>query len=129
MKEQLTKNFSLSEFQSKDGSPMPYEVYLNVLELAKNLQIIRDYIGLPMIVNSGYRSPQHNKAVGGSPASQHLLGKAADIRVVGMSSEQLHEIIVTLINEGIISQGGVGLYNGFVHYDIRKTVARWDYRK
>jgi len=129
MKEQLTKNFSLSEFQSKDGSPMPHEVYLNVLELAKNLQIIRDYIGLPMIVNSGYRSPQHNKAVGGSPASQHLLGKAADIRVVGMSSEQLHEIIVTLIDEGIISQGGVGLYNTFVHYDIRKTVARWDYRK
>src|SRR5690606_14662591 len=115
MKELISKNFSLSEFQSKDGSPMPYEVYINVLELAKNLQLIRDYTGLPNLVTSGYRPPQHHKAVGGSPDSHHLVGEAGDIMVVGVSPERLHAILVTLINAGIISQGGEALYNGFVH--------------
>ena len=75
----LTRNFSLSEFKSKDGAGTPLSLICNISELAENLQALRDAVDKPIIINSGYRSPKHNKAVGGSPNSQHLKGKAADI--------------------------------------------------
>ena len=77
----LTKNFQLSEFNCKDGSTIPLELLDNVQELAEQLQILRDFIGKPIHINSAYRSPAHNRKVGGARSSQHLLGKAADIRV------------------------------------------------
>lgn len=123
----LTKNFSKVEFDCKDGSEMPEEVFENVKELAKNLQVIRDEINLAIHINSAYRSPSYNKSVGGAKKSQHLLGKAADLRVYGMKPQILHKIILDLIKEGLISEGGVGLYNSFVHYDIRGEKARWDF--
>ena len=129
MKNQLTKNFNKREFNSKDGARMPNDVFLNVKELANNLQIIRNCINSPMHINSGYRSPAHNKAIGGVSNSQHLLGKASDITSRDYSPVQLYSIIEGLIEQGKISEGGLGIYNGFVHYDIRGTKARWDYRK
>lgn len=124
----LTQNFSKVEFDCKDGSEMPEEVFENVKELAKNLQVIRDSINMPIQINSAYRSPEYNKKVGGASKSQHLLGKAADIVVRGMAPQVLHKIILNLIEEGRISEGGVGLYNSFVHYDCRGGKgARWDF--
>ena len=79
----LTKNFTKREFKSKDGSKMPIEVLENVKELALNLQVLRDFLGEPLRINSAYRSEAHNKSVGGSSRSQHLLGKASDLRVKG----------------------------------------------
>ncbi|AGO47266.1 peptidase [Cellulophaga phage phi48:2] len=123
----LTKNFSLSEFQSRDGSTTPDSVILNIQKLANNLQIIRDAINAPITINSGYRSPTHNKNIGGVSNSQHVLGKAADITAKGYSSSELHEIILDLIKQGKIINGGVGLYDGFVHYDVRDYSARWSF--
>lgn len=121
----LTPNFSKSEFDCRDGSEMPSDVLDNVKELAKNLQVIRDEIGKSIHVNSGYRSPSYNKKIGGATRSQHLLGNAADLRVNGMKPSELHKVILRLIKEKKISEGGVGLYRTFVHYDIRGTKARW----
>ena len=104
---------------------MPSDVLDNVKELAKNLQVIRDEIGKSIHVNSGYRSPSYNKKIGGATRSQHLLGNAADLRVNGMKPSELHKVILRLIKEKKISEGGVGLYRTFVHYDIRGTKARW----
>jgi len=129
MNNQLTKNFNKREFNSKDGKKMPHEVFLNVKELANNLQVIRDCINSPLHINSAYRSPEHNKAIGGVSNSQHLLGKSADITAKDFSPVQLYSIIEGLIEQGKVSEGGLGIYNGFVHYDIRGTKARWDYRK
>lgn len=108
---------------------MPDGVLVNIKKLAENLQVIRNYIGLPVIINSAYRTPSHNKKVGGSPTSQHLYGKASDIWVKSMSPEQVRAVILELIQEGKISEGGVGIYNNFIHYDIRGNRARWDFRK
>lgn len=124
----LTDNFQKWEFDSKDGARMPKEVFSNVLELAVNLQVLRDLICVPININSGYRSPEHNKAVGGVSSSQHLTGKAADIRVDTLTPEQLYSYISDLIESGDMKEGGLGLYNWGVHYDIRGTKARWDYR-
>ena len=128
IKMKLTNNFSKSEFDSKDGAEMPHKVLCNIQKLANQLQVLRDEIGKPIRINSGYRSPIHNKSIRGVKNSQHLLGKAADIVVEGIETNDLALIIEVLINDGEMLQGGLGIYNTFVHYDIRKTRARWDYR-
>lgn len=121
----LTRNFNLNEFASKDGADMPPEVFKNVVLVAKNLQVLRDFVGQPIKVNSGYRSPAHNKSIGGASKSQHVKGKAADIVIKGHKPEVVAEIIIELIKDGKMSQGGIGVYNTFTHYDIRGTAARW----
>jgi uncharacterized protein YcbK (DUF882 family) len=125
----LTKNFTKREFKSKDGSKMPDSVLENVKELALNLQVLRDFLGEPLRINSAYRSEAHNKSIGGSSKSQHLLGKASDLRVKDLDSDDLYHIIEALISEGKMKEGGLGLYNSFVHYDTRGTRARWNFKK
>tara|TARA_R100000005_G_C4936995_1_gene163316 strand:+ start:214 stop:540 length:327 start_codon:yes stop_codon:yes gene_type:complete len=97
----------------------------NLNKLAKNLQKIREEIGIPIRIMSGYRSPEYNKRVGGATRSQHVLAKAADLQVSGMSTTELANTIKQLIKDGVIDSGGVGLYETFVHYDVRGRNARW----
>ncbi len=125
MDQRLSKNFTLNEFASKDGAQTPPEVLENLRVLAKNLQVLRDELGKSIKINSGYRSPAHNKAVGGVKNSMHVKGKAADIVVTGLTSTELAAVIFKLIEQKKMRQGGVGIYPNFVHYDIRGTKARW----
>ncbi len=122
----LTENFKLQEFACKDGSPVPKKYYPNVIELAQNLEVLRNYIGESLFVSgSGYRTKSHNTKVGGAPKSLHLTASAADISARNYSPMQLAEIIETLIDKGKMKQGGLGVYTTFVHYDIRGIRARW----
>ncbi len=121
----LTDNFSKYEFESKDGAEMPEEVLKNIKKLAIQLQIIREYTGLPIKINSGYRSPKHNKSIGGSKNSQHKLGKAADIVIEGLSSDVVYELIEDLIKKNVLNIKGLGEYDTFTHVDIRDKKARW----
>ncbi|UOX35319.1 D-Ala-D-Ala carboxypeptidase family metallohydrolase [Flavobacterium sediminilitoris] len=123
---QLTKNFILDEFRCNDGTAVP-EIYIsNVKELANNLQILRDYLNEPVfITGSGYRTPFWNAKVGGVKNSEHLVAKAADINVKSKTPKQLASVIEKLIKAGKMKEGGIGVYNGFVHYDVRGTKARW----
>ena len=122
----MTKNFKLKEFECKCGCDMPLEVYENIIKLASQLQFLRDYTGRPITINSAYRCPEHNAKVGGSKTSQHLLGKAADITIQSLKPAEVFVLIEDLIDMGHLLQGGLGLYDTFVHYDIRKTKARWN---
>lgn len=122
----LTSNFWLCEFACRDGVPVPKELIPNVQMLADNLQVLRDYIGEPIHINSAYRHTEYNRSIGGSARSQHLLAKAADIRVgEGFTPNIIYEAIEELIRSGEMKQGGLGLYDTFVHYDVRKNKARW----
>lgn len=123
----LTNNFTLSEFNSKCGRPMPDNVRQNIQKLANQLQVLRDDLKRPITINSGYRSPEHNDSpkVRGVKNSQHLLGTACDISVAGMTTRQLADRIELLISKGEMLQGGIGIYPNFVHYDIRKNRVRW----
>ena len=125
MSKQLTKNFNLSEFRCKDGTDVPDEYMENVEKLATNLQVLRDHIGMPIVVISGYRSPKYNRRIGGAKKSQHMLAKAADIKVKGMHPDQVRNEILTLIKQGKMATGGVGRYTTFTHYDVRGWNARW----
>ena len=80
--------------------------------------MLRDFLGKPITVNSGYRSPEHNKKIGGVLNSQHVLGLAADIVVKGYTPHQLSNVIEDLIARGDMLQGGLGVYSNFVHTDI-----------
>lgn len=88
------------------------------------LQFMRKIIGKPLIINSGYRSEAHNRAVGGATNSQHRLGKAFDIRITdALSRETIHKAARASGFKGI------GDYDTFVHIDTRETPAYWDERK
>lgn len=121
----LTKNFKLEEFKCPVGGIPTGEVLDNVKHLAEQLQVLRDTLGRPMHVISAWRSPEYNKKIGGAKESQHMYGRAADIKVVGMAPPEVHAAVLKLIKEGKITQGGVGKYSTFVHYDTRGTAARW----
>lgn len=125
----LTKNFTQREFRSRDGAKMPLDVLENIKDLACNLQVLRDLLGESIKINSGYRSEAHNKAVGGVKTSKHTKGLAADIRVKDLDTDDLYLLIESLIKQGDMQEGGLGVYDTFVHYDIRGTRARWNYKK
>ncbi len=80
----MTKNFKKSEFDCKCGCEMPNDILINITKLANQLQYVRDNVAMPITINSAYRCEAHNKLVGGSVNSQHLLGKAADIVIKGL---------------------------------------------
>jgi hypothetical protein len=123
--EQLTKNFKLREFTCKDGTAVPSEYIDNVQLLAKNLQVLRDYLDEPIRVISGYRTKKYNTRIRGARRSQHMLAKAGDIKIKSMKPREVYELIIKLIKEGKMMSGGVGIYKTFVHYDVRGYNARW----
>lgn len=129
----LTRNFRREEFEtSRDGLRIPLILYPNLKRLANELQKIRDIVG-PITIYSGWRSPAYNEKVNGAEYSQHLLAAAADIfapQYAGGDERALHSLILRMIQDGRLHNGGVGLYprsgsGGWVHYDVRRFSARW----
>ena len=116
--------FDTREFESRDGAKSPFGETVVKPELVHLLNRIREKWGRPIIVNSAYRSPEHNKAVGGVANSYHVQGLAADIRPE--KQEDLDELQDLCLE--IVAEGGVGLYDTFVHVDARGRKARWDNR-
>jgi len=127
-----TKNFKYSELEFYDV--IPPEFMANATLLLENLQVIREAANAPITIISGYRSAARNAAVGGKDKSLHLQAAAADIKIKGMTSTQVHTLITKLIKEGKVYNGGLGVYDDFCHYDVRseatghKQGARWDER-
>ena len=116
-----SEHFKFSEFRCKccgelhpDGDKPP-ETLLNYLE------DIRAAFGAPVHINSGYRCPAHNAAVGGATSSQHMAGTAADIWIEEVSPKLVYDYADQLIGDG----GGVGKYATFTHIDARGYRARW----
>ena len=117
-KRMLSDHFALAEFASHDGAGFPEEALVNLVGLANVLEKIRTHFGgKPVRVLSGYRSPAHNKAVGGAERSQHMLGKAADIAISGVTPKQVADFACTLPEVG-----GCSAYDAFTHVDTRQRV-------
>ncbi|MGE0200351.1 MAG: YcbK family protein [Candidatus Melainabacteria bacterium] len=113
----LSPHFTLGEFVM-DGDRPGEEVLRNLHLLAQRLQVVRDLLNRPVHINSGYRNPEHNAAVGGARNSYHLLGMAADVVIAGMPARAVQAFLKHW-------SGGLGAYAGFTHLDIRPERARW----
>lgn len=122
---QITKHFNSSEFACKDGSPIPAVYIDNMVILANQLETIREASSGVILINSGYRTPAHNKKIGGSPGSFHLRCMAADIVSCVLSPKELGTLILKLIADGKIKAGGVKIYSSWVHYDIRGKLTKF----
>lgn len=84
----LSPHFSRAEF-NQHRNPLPLNQVKVDPKLVERLEVLRAMVGKPITLNSGYRSPEYNKKVGGAGHSQHMQGKAADIMVAGMTSKEL----------------------------------------
>ena len=113
----LSANFKVREFACTDGSD---PIFIDS-ELVNVLQKIRAHFGKSVTITSAYRTPGRNKAVGGQTYSQHLYGRAADIKVKGVSPAKVAAYAEKLLP----NRGGIGTYSTFTHIDVRSVKARW----
>jgi uncharacterized protein YcbK (DUF882 family) len=124
---QVTKNFNLSELEFRNT--IPPAMIADATTLLKQLQVLRDYLGASITIISGYRAPDYNASINGASNSQHMYARAADIKVAGKTSLEVHAAISKLIKEGKMLEGGLGVYDLFCHYDCRTIAglpaARW----
>ena len=123
----VTNNFIVQEFDCRDGTPYPADwINTRLLPLCKVLEKVREEIDSnPVHIISGYRTPYHNKRVGGARRSKHLSGIAADIMSKDVPPEDIFNVFNHLIMHGEVSDGGLSLYSWGVHYDTRGHRARW----
>lgn len=113
----LSANFRVREFACTDGSD---PIFIDS-DLINVLQKIRVHFGKAVTITSAYRTPPKNKAVGGEAYSQHLYGKAADIKVKGVSPKNVAAYAEKLLP----NKGGIGIYSTFTHIDVRSVKSRW----
>lgn len=108
---EVGKYFKVKEFACKDGSQV---VFIDDY-LVSILDILRNKIGKPVIINSGYRTPKWNEKCGGAKYSYHMRGMAADIRVNGMKARE----IANKLNAIVPNECGIIVYENWVHFDVR----------
>lgn len=109
----IAENFNLKEFECT-GNGHHHVIVDN--KLVEKLQVLRSFLNKPLYVNSAYRCPERNEEVGGAKKSQHLTGKAADISLRNL------EINIKKLSKKAAEIGftGIGLYNSFIHLDVRE---------
>lgn len=113
----LSAHFSRREFACKCGCG-----YDTVdVQLLEACEAVRQHFGAPVTITSGCRCGAHNARVGGSPKSQHLLGRAADIVVQGVPPSE----VAKYLDRTFPGRYGIGRYPTFTHIDTRGTAARW----
>lgn len=108
------KYFILSEFDSPDAPGSGSRMDPHFLEA---LELIREEAGIPMKVNSGFRTASHNMSVGGGPNSAHLRGMAADIHAA--TGRQKYLILRAAVLNDITR---IGIGKTFLHLDIDSTL-------
>jgi hypothetical protein len=130
---QLTTNFSLEELTASETASRhgidntPYPEHLdNLLRLATFLERVKVLLGgKPIMINSAYRGPAVNEKVGGSKASQHMVGCAADIRVPGMTPREVclaiksSDLAFDQLIQEFYEEGKAG---GWTHISVTNTI-------
>ena len=110
------------------NSHPPRILWAKIYQLARVLDKLRKEIDAPIQLQSVFRNERYNAAIGGAPLSQHKLGQAADISSPRRSPLYLWRCAIRERDKGTF-EGGIGLYDNFVHIDIRGKRANWDRRQ
>lgn len=105
----------------------PQSIWENVAPLVAALDAIRAELGYSVRITNCYRAPPYNSCVGGVSSSQHLNFKAADFVCDQGNSAAWASAAKVVRDRGKFS-GGIGIYSGFVHVDVRGENADWDSR-
>jgi uncharacterized protein YcbK (DUF882 family) len=121
----LSPNFTLQELTHSDvavrqgweNNPDANEIN-NLTRLAELLEQVRGLLGKAIMINSGYRCKQINDAVGSKDSSQHRIGCAADIRVVGMTPD---EVVKAVIASGIGYDQLIREFDRWTHISVPNT--------
>jgi hypothetical protein len=123
----LTTNFSLEELTHSeiaerlglDNTP-DEKVKANLVRLARFLEEVRVVLKRPIMVNSAYRSPTVNKAIGSKPTSQHCIGCAADIKVPGLTPDN---IVKEILKTNLEYDQLIREFDSWVHISIPNNFA------
>jgi hypothetical protein len=118
----LTPNFTLEELTHSDlairkgiNNDPSSDIVDNLRRLANLLEQVRKCLGKPISINSGFRCKALNDAVGSKDTSQHRIGCAADIRVSGMTPD---EIIKSIIQSNIQFDQMIREFDSWVHISV-----------
>jgi hypothetical protein len=134
--EKLSRYFTVGEFTK--GGTRPFNSpsqHLKCKYLARALDVIRDYYGGPMVITSGVRSAEVNRAIGGASQSQHVVGCAADVMIfkkggARVPARQVFADFNKFWADSSVGIGGIGRYsaaNNTTHFDLRRYPASWDW--
>lgn len=117
-----SRHLSWREMACKDGTPYPIEWRRNrAILLAELFEFIRGIWKLPIIVLSAYRTPDWNRKIGGAKNSQHMEGRALDLRPPnGIDLLDFYDEIKYRAPNTALR--GLGLYPTFVHIDVRPAL-------
>lgn len=121
----LTPHFTLEELtitnhRQFDNTPNADEI-TNLTRLAQFLELVKTTLdGKPIMVNSAFRSKQVNDSVGSKDTSQHRLGCAADIRVPGMTPDQ---VVRAIMSHGLYYDQIIREFDSWTHISIPNTAA------
>lgn len=126
----VSKNFDYREFEATDVASLRVKNTIRTVEVRDSikalvdevLQPLRDAWGEPLAINSGYRCPEVNKAVGGVPTSQHTKGEAADVCPFGRNGHGDIEVVRKLAQKAAelkLPFDQMILYPSFVHFSHR----------
>ena len=124
LRKMLSKNFALAEFIKPEevrefrDHPMRALLEHRLTAVASTLQQVRDELGHALIVTSGWRSRQRNKAVGGSKTSDHPEGWCADVRSPYISPRKLAACFVSAKSRGLIAFDQLIIYRTHVHVSV-----------
>jgi uncharacterized protein YcbK (DUF882 family) len=114
----VSAHFKIKEFAQKDYQ---CDKILIESELIEVLEDVRTHFNMPVIITSGYRTPEYNKKIGGVKNSQHTKGTAADIKVKMVPASKVQGYL----NRKYPNKYGIGRYENFTHIDVREKKARW----
>lgn len=128
----VSKNFDYKEFEKTDVPGMQVKNTITSVDVRDSIkelvdtviQPLRDAWGKPLAINSGYRCPEVNKAVGGVPTSQHTKGEAADVCPFGRNGhgdiEVVRKLAITARDLGLPFDQMI-LYPSFLHLSHKRN--------
>ncbi len=123
-----SEHLSWAELACRDGSPYPLHWRMTrAVPLAAAFERIRELCGFPLVVNSAYRSFEHNRAIGGAGRSMHVEGLALDLHPARGGAAAMRKLTAAARAEYDARRiSGLGIYPAFVHVDIRPgRAANW----
>lgn len=119
----LTAHFALEELVGSTARPasaaelasLSVPVRANLQQLAKLLELVREAVGVPLVITSGYRDAAENEGVGGVKSSQHLQGAAADLVPQGMTAAEAWSKYLA----PAVGRGALGTFGQLIVYPVK----------